>query len=545
MSRARVTTERRTKWHTEASARAGSSGWARGIRSGMNSARLEQMREAQRRWAREAIPERLRVIGRLRRRMASDPEELAGVVAPELAGALHRTEAETLVAEVLPLAAACRLLECEAARVLKPQRMGRRGRPLWLMGVTAEVERVPLGVVMVIAAGNYPLLLAGVQTVQALVAGNAVVWKPAPGTEAVAERVAEMLRECGLPEGLLEVMGGDAAAVQEAIRLGVDHLVLTGSAQTGRAVLHETAETLTPTTMELSGWDAVFVLPGAELERVAQAVVFGMRFNGSLTCMAPRRIFLVGVAKAEADWLEAELRGRLAELEAVAVSEATREKLGQMVANARVAGAEIALDGSSRIDGSARLDGRAREDGRVGATLILQARPEMLAMRGEVFAPVLSGMRVGDVAQAVAAHGQCAYGLTASVFGPEREAKKLARELRVGHVVVNDLMAPTADARVSFGGVGASGFGVTRGREGLLAMTRSRVTQTQRGRSLRGYEPVGEQHVGLFAGLIRAMYGSGVGARLRGMRQMGQAATELRKAELRKKELRKKEQARR
>lgn len=224
------------------------------------------------------------------------------------------------------------------------------------------------------------------------------------------------------------------------------------------------------------------------------------------------------------------MRSRLAALVAVAVSEAARGKLAEMVEDARAAGAEIALDGSARQDGHARLDGR------VGATLILQARPEMLAMRGEVFAPVLSGMRVGDVEQAVAAHGQCAYGLTAAVFGPEREATKLARELRVGHVVVNDLMAPTADPRVSFGGAGESGFGVTRGREGLLAMTRPRVTQTQHGRSLRGYEPVGEEHVGLFAGVIRAMYGSGVAARLRGMRQMSQAATELRKAELRKKE---------
>jgi aldehyde dehydrogenase (NAD+) len=490
----------------------------------MNPTRLEQMREAQRQWAREAIRERLRVIVRLRKRIASEPEELARVIPRELAGALHRTVAESMVAEVLPVLEASRFLEREAARVLKPRRIGWRGRPLWLVGVTAEIERVPLGVVLIVAAGNYPLLLADVQALQALVAGNAVVWKPAPGTEAVAERMSELLRECGLPEGLLEVVEGDADVAKSVIEAGVDHIVLTGSVRTGRAVLHQAAETLTPTTMELSGWDAVFVLPGAELERVARAVVFGMRFNGAFTCMAPRRIFLVGLAAAEADWLKDELRTRLAKLEAVEVSEAARGKLAEMVDDARASRAVIAVDGTGR------------EDGKVGATLILQARPEMLAMRGEVFAPVLSGMRVGNAEQAVAAHGQCKYRLTASVFGPEREAKKLSRELRVGHVVVNDLIAPTADARVSFGGVGESGFGVTRGREGLLAMTRPRVTQTQRGRSLRGYEPVGEVHVGLFAGMIGAMYGSGAWARLRGMRQMSQAATELRKAELRKKE---------
>ncbi len=485
----------------------------------MNPACFEQMREAQRQWARVAIQERLRVVRSLRAGLAQEPEAVARLVPHELPGALHRTEAETLVAEVLPLAAACRFLEREAEGVLKPQHLGWRGRALWMMGVTAEMERVPLGVVMIVAAGNYPLLLPGVQALQALVAGNAVVWKSAPGTEAVAVRIAEWLRDCGLPDGLLEVMGGDAAAAQQVIRAGVDHLVLTGSAETGQAILRQTAETLTPTTMELSGWDAVFVLPGAELERVVQAIVFGIRFNGSFTCMAPRRLFLVGLAEAEADWLETELRSRLGALEPVAMSEQSRGRLAEMVAEARAAGAETALDGS------------AREEGSVGATLIVRARPEMASMRGEVFAPVLSVMRVSHAAQAVAAHGQCEYGLTASVFGPEREAKRLARDLRVGHVLVNDLIAPTADARVSFGGAGRSGFGVTRGREGLLAMTRPRVTQVQRGRSLRGYEAVSEEHVGLFAGMVRAVYGSGVAGRWRGVRQMGRAAVELRKKE--------------
>lgn len=485
----------------------------------MNQARLEKMREAQRLWAQQPIRDRLRVIRKLRELIASEPEEVARLVPHNTAGALHRTDAETLVAEVLPLAAACRFLEREAEAILRKRRMGRQGRPLWLTGVTAEIERVPLGIVLLVAPGNYPLLLAGVQALQALAAGDAVAWKPAPGTEAVAERFADMLHKCGLPEALLEVMDGDATAVQKAIRLGVDHVVLTGSAKTGTAVLHQTAETLTPATMELSGWDAVFVLRGADLERVAQAVVFGMRFNGSFTCMAPRRMILVGLADDQAQWLETELRIRLAALDAVAISREGHEKLIQMVADARAAQAEIALDGS------------VLTDGRASTTLILSAHPKMQAMRGEVFAPVLSVLRTDNLQQAVEAHAECAFGLTASIFGPIPAAKELTKKLRVGHVVIQDLMTPTADPRVSFGGVGRGGFGVTRGRDGLLAMTRARVVQTQHRLSRRSYERIGVEHTGLFAGMICSLYAGGMAARLQGMRQMVRAAMDLRKKE--------------
>ncbi len=80
----------------------------------------------------------------------------------------------------------------------------------------------------------------------------------------------------------------------DAIAAGVDKVFLTGSAATGTAVLHQLAPHLTPAVMELSGCDAVFVLPGADLDRTVAALAFGLRLNGSATCMAPRRLFLVG-----------------------------------------------------------------------------------------------------------------------------------------------------------------------------------------------------------------------------------------------------------
>ncbi len=481
----------------------------------MDPAEIRQMRTAQQAWARLAVAARLRVVHALRQALAEDPAAMAGSIPNRVCGALERNDAESLVAEVMPLLSACRMLEREAERLLRRKRVGTGGRPLWLMGTQSEVERIPHGIVLILAPGNYPLLLAGIQVLQALVAGNAVAWKPAPGTEAVARRLTAMLVQAGLPLHLLRVLEGDAKAASAAIEAGVDWVVLTGSAATGTAVLHQTAETLTPTTMELSGWDAVFVLPGVDEDRLLQALLFGMRLNGSLTCMAPRRLFLVGLQPEQAARLEGRLQERLAELPVVCVSEATRARLEAMVRDAVAQGARAAVDGCM-----------GNADG-VGATLLLQAGPTMLAMQGEAFGPILSVMRVDAEEAAVAAHGACPYRLSAAIFGPEAAARRLARQLDVSHVVINDLILPTADPRIGFGGAGRSGFGVTRGREGLLAMTRPRVVQVQRSGSRRSYEPLTASHGRLLAAAMRVLYGVGWRTRVAGLRAMIPAMREL------------------
>ena len=102
-----------------------------------------------------------------------------------------RSEAESLAAEVLPLAEACKWLHRHAARILRPRRLGRRFSPMWLVGVSTVVHRAPVGCVLIIGPGNYPLMLPGIQIVQALAAGNRVLFKPAPGTSAVARVLVE------------------------------------------------------------------------------------------------------------------------------------------------------------------------------------------------------------------------------------------------------------------------------------------------------------------------------------------------------------------
>ena len=418
-------------------------------------------REAQRRWADVPMRRRLRALRALRHRVAEAALDLAAAIESP-----SRTTAEKLASEVMPLADAIRFLERDAARLLRPRRYGARGRPAWLGRTGLEVRREPHGVVLVVAPANYPLFLAGVQAVQALAAGNAVLVKPAPGHAGPVLRLKALAGLGGFIDGaLLAVLPEDVAAVGAAVEAGVEKVVVTGSAETGAAVLAGLAPHLVPATMELSGHDPVFVCPGADLDLAARCVAYGMKLNGGATCIAPRRVF---VPRSMAKAMEA--------------------KLAALVG------------GACGFGGPGGLAAAAADEGLTGEA-----------------PPAVSVFPVDDMDQALALSGDCPYGLGAAVFGSGAEARRVAGRVNAGCVVVNDMIAPTADPRLPFGGRGRSGFGVTRGAEGLLAMTRVKAVVTRRG-SLRPHLLAShEADAELFRQYLAAAHGGSLRARAGGV----------------------------
>ncbi len=449
---------------------------------------LRAARAAQAGWAATPVQQRLAVVACLRRRIAAEADALVAA----LADRPGRTPAESLAAEILPLADAYRFLEREAAALLKPRRLGSRGRPGWLFGVTAEVRREPFGTVLVIAPSNYPLLLSGVQAVQALAAGNAVLVKPAPGCAAPMVLLGRWLAEAGLPDGLFATLGESPADAEAAIDAGVDKVVLTGSAETGRRVMARLADRLIPAAMELSGNDAVFVLPGAEAGFVAGALAFGLRFNGSATCIAPRRVF---VPRDRAADLERALAERIAALPATPVPLPVRARLARLV--------EDALGKGGRLVGPAP----ATDSPELAPFAVADARPGMDLLAEDVFAPVLALVPVADMEEALRLAAACPYALGASIFGPAAEARKLAARVDAGSVTINDLIAPTADPRLPFGGRHRSGWGVTRGAEGLLEMTQVKTVTVSPGRFRPHHRPLRDGDAALLKAWLRLVHG--------------------------------------
>jgi acyl-CoA reductase-like NAD-dependent aldehyde dehydrogenase len=290
---------------------------------------------------------------------------------------------------------------------------------------------------------------------------------------------------------LLRVLPEAAEAGRAAIAAGVDKVVLTGSATTGQAVLADLAPRLTPATMELSGCDAVFVRADANIDLVVNALAFGLRFNGSATCIAPRRVFIHNVLF---DTIQAQLARRVADVSPVPLGTETLDLTKTLVREA--------LDSGARL-----VAGDLDDQDELKPLVVADVTPDMRLMSADLFAPVACLARVASDDEALAAAARCPYALGATVFGRPRGAAVLAGKVRAGCVVVNDIIVPTADPRLPFGGRGRSGFGVTRGLDGLVAMTSIKAIATRRGGWLPHLECPQPDDDALIADYLRVVHG--------------------------------------
>jgi acyl-CoA reductase-like NAD-dependent aldehyde dehydrogenase len=455
-------------------------------------------------WAAASVRSRLKVLRTARHAMASRATEFTAAISPQLA----RNKSDTLLGELLPLLDACKFLERETERLLRPRKLGLSGRPLWLGGLCAEVHREPLGHVVVIGPANFPLFVPGVQVLQALAAGNTVTWKPGNGGAVVAELVAQILREAGMPEAALTVTGESVDAGRNALAARPDKVVFTGSSDNGRAVLTVLAASATPAVMELSGADAIVVTPTADLNAVARAVAFGLRLNGGAVCMSPRRLFATRATLAA---LRPLLETELDKVPAVALEPHTADRLRTMLDEAVATGATV----------RGELQPAAQKP-----LLVNSASARMSIARNDIFAPVLSLLEVESMLHVPNLYAHCDYALTVAIFcarGDEPKARTLARMLKAGTVLINDVIAPTADPRIPFGGRGASGYGVTRGAEGLLEMTAIKTLLVRRGqskRNMRHLEPTRDEDIPMFAAMIAATHGGGLKRRWAALQQI-------------------------
>jgi acyl-CoA reductase-like NAD-dependent aldehyde dehydrogenase len=166
----------------------------------------------------------------------------------------------------------------------------------------------------------------------------------------------------------------------------------------------------------------------------------------------------------------------------------------ELVRQAVSLGARVAVGGARTMDG-------------MEPTVLADVPPNARILGEDPFAPLFSIVPVRDVDHALALDADCPYALGAVVFGPERVARRLAGRIDAGVVVVNDVIVPTADPRVPFGGRRRSGFGTTRGLEGLLEMTRPKAVVVRAGRARPHFDPSTGAEEALFREWIRMAHG--------------------------------------
>ncbi|WP_217616371.1 succinic semialdehyde dehydrogenase [Cellulomonas sp. GbtcB1] len=430
-------------------------------------------RAAQRRWA--AVPARdrarllLRVHDLLLQRQ-SDVLDLVQLENGKARGAAYE--------EVVDVALLARHLGRTAPRTLAPER-----RPGLVPGLTSvRVVHDPVGVVGVVAPWNYPLSLTLGDVLPALAAGDAVLLRPDPQTPLTALWAVELLEDAGMPPGLVQVVLGDGPTVGAAVVDHVDHVVFTGSTETGRVVAARAGERLVPSTLELGGKNAMYVAEDVDVEVAAEGAVRACFGGTGQLCVSVERLY---VHRDVYDAFAAAFARRTRALR-VGTGLDHRSDVGSLTSAEQLARVvehvEDALSGGARV----LAGGVHRTD--LGPyvyepTVLEGVGPHARAFREETFGPVVALSPVASDDEAVAAVNDSAYALNASVWTRStRRGAALAARLRAGSVNVNDgYQAAWGSVAAPQGGRGASGWGHRHGREGLLALTATRTVAVQRG----------------------------------------------------------------
>ncbi|MCW2974222.1 MAG: gabD2 [Thermoleophilia bacterium] len=421
-------------------------------------------RAAQVAWSARPPRERARLLLRFHDVLLDRMDEVLDVVQSETGKA--RRDALT---EVMAVAGVAREYGVRGPRILKPQRR-RGGIPLL---TTSHVHRVPYPVVGVISPWNYPFLLAIGDAIAALVAGSAVVIKPAELTPLSAVLARQLLVDAGMPAELVQLVQGSGELVGGWLIKRCDYVCFTGSTRVGRIVAEAAARRLIPCSLELGGKNPAIVTADAKLDDVVEGLVAGAFANSGQSCISLERAYVErGIYEPLVAALGARARGL-----ALATNDGWRTDVGSLVGvdhAGRVAEqvARAITDGATAVAG-----GHPRPDlgPAVFEPTVLTDVPATTPLaRDETFGPVIALYPVDTVDEAIARANDTEYGLNASIWaGSRRDARRIAARVQAGSVCMNATLLAYAAPAAEMGGWGQSGLGRRHGRDGVLRFTKT------------------------------------------------------------------------
>jgi acyl-CoA reductase-like NAD-dependent aldehyde dehydrogenase len=428
-------------------------------------------RQAQKAWAELPLSARIRAMRPAKTRLLRAAEAVAALLSTESGKPFE----EALLSEVLPNADLFDHWLAQIDELLEPEEVPLDA--LSFPGKAGTTYREPRGVIGLITPWNYPVSIPLRSLVPALLAGNAVLFKPSEVTPQAGALVA-WLFEGLLPYGVLELLQGGRDVGEAVVGSDVDLVIFTGSVAAGRKIAGRCAERLVPCSLELGGKDAAIVLADADLERAARGIVWGAMTNAGQNCASIERVYVESaVAEAFIAKVVEQTRalrpgvdvGRLANAQQLAVVQ-------QHVSDAVAGGAEVLAGGEPVAEGSLFFP----------PTVLRMSDERAAVMRDETFGPILPIVVVATVDEAIARANDCRFGLTASLWTKHiGRAELLARQLRAGVVTINNHGFTAAIAGAPWSGSGESGHGVTNGPHALGEMTRPRFVLVDTNRAKR------------------------------------------------------------
>lgn len=459
-------------------------------------------RKVQPAWADLPVAARARFLERALAALVARQEEVIDTVLRETG----KTRSEAISMEIF---AGCDVLAYyarRAATMLAPEKKRLHGMLRLLKKL--EIVHRPLGIVGVITPWNGPFILSLNPTVQALVAGNAVLLKPSEVTPNSGALVGEIFSAAGLPDGVLQVLPGDGETGAALCEADVDKICFTGSVATGRKVAVACANRLIPCTLELGGNDPMIVCADADLERAAAGALAGAFMNTGQYCCGTERVYVVeSVADAFTEAVvrrAGELRqGPSGESDLGAIFwDRQLETIERHVADAVERGATVRVGGRR----NPKYPGLYYEP-----TVLVDVTHEMQIMRDETFGPVLPIMRVRDEEEALRLANDTRYGLSATVWTRDASrARELAQRLEAGGVCVNDMTMTYGCPEAPFGGLKESGVGHVNGDGGLRSHCHALPILSDRwgGRQATSFYPYSAKRDAGMQRLIRILFGT-------------------------------------
>ncbi|HYH08989.1 MAG TPA: CoA-acylating methylmalonate-semialdehyde dehydrogenase [Thermoanaerobaculia bacterium] len=416
-------------------------------------------------WSGTPIKERVQVFYRYKTLLEKNIAELAALVSEENGKVRSEAEAEVLKSAEL-CEFACSLPQIIPGEVLEVSR-----------GVECRVERYPVGVVASIAPFNFPNMVPNWTIPNAIALGNCMILKPSEQVPLSAGRIAELLKEAGLPDGVLNVVHGGQATV-EAIcdNPGIEAVSFVGSTHVAKIVYRRASANLKRVLALGGAKNHLIVMPDAEPEMTSTNVVASMSGCAGQRCMAASVMMAVGATDHIIERMTNIVRGMVPGVHiGPVISRAAKDRIERYITEAEEGGAKVLIDGRGYTVAG-------KEGGYyVGPTLIDHVTPDMRIAQEEIFGPVMVIVRAQDVEEALRVQHRSPYGNAASVFTESGGVARYVMEKASAGMVGVNVGVPVPREPFGFGGWNESKFGTgdITGRGSIEFWTKSKKMTTK------------------------------------------------------------------
>jgi len=424
--------------------------------------KYEAARAGQRRWAMVPIKKRLEAISGFRDRVVATQEKLARTLTQEVGKPIRQSRNE-----LTGLLGRIDFFLEASARALREEKVFADGKKM-----DERITHEPLGVIANISAWNYPYFVGSNVFVPALVAGNAVLYKPSEFATLTGLSIAEMLHEAGIPRDVFVPVVGDGATGAALTRQPIDGIFFTGSYATGARIAASAGQRMIKVQLELGGKDPVYVRDDVDVKAAAAGIADGAFYNTGQSCCSVERIYVhESIHDAFVAAFVAEVKGyKMGDPmdESTYVGAITRKPqldvLKKQVKDAKKKGAQL-LTGGNVVRGKGNW---------FQPTVFTDVDHSMALMKDESFGPIIGIQAVADDDAAIDLMNDTEYGLTAAVYTNDaKRARKIMARLDAGSVYWNccDRVSP----RLPWSGVGHSGIGLTLSTYGIQTFTRPKA----------------------------------------------------------------------